>query len=453
MSRRLRTLHAFYHRGSAVQHAFGRRIRPSGAGALLIVSLTTFMTIGQPRPSVFAIFAFSLSLTLIALSWVIFRSAKIKASPILPRYATAGEPLHFSILLENIGKKKLRAARFGQTPPDPRPTLREFSHTPEPGEEKRNAFDRTMIYYRWQWLLSRKRGFTSTESETPISLNPGAKTTLAMKITPARRGLIAMDGLRILLPDPLGFFQKCKPVLTTPSHLIILPRRYPIPTFELPGSSAFRIGGEETSNSIGTSGEFLGLREYRPGDPLRQIHWKSWAHTGKPMVKELEDTFYPRYGLVLDTFPGSPDEQVFENIVSIAASFIVGLTRGDSLLDLMFIAGEAHHITAGRNMEKSEKLLETLAAVSLEKTQDFHLLTRTISLHRENMTSCLILLNGWDPPRKQFLQNLLHTGILSVPLIIGSGDPPPDLIGHWIDSENISRDLLALPTHLPAATS
>ncbi|MEP2777169.1 MAG: DUF58 domain-containing protein [Luteolibacter sp.] len=451
MNRRFRILHAFYHGGSAVQHAFGRRIRPAGAGAMLVVSIASFMTIGQPKNSVFAVFAFSLGLTLLSLCWVVFRSAKLKACHQLPRYATAGEPLRFSITVENVGRRKLRAANFGQTRPDPRPSLHEFANLPEPGEETRNIFDRTMVFYRWQWLSSRKRGFTGGESDTPIDLKPREKTSVPMDIIPARRGVIAMEGLRVLLPDPLGFFQKCKPVNTTPSRLVILPKRHRLPEFEMPGSSAFRIGGEETSNSIGSSGEFVGLREYRPGDPLRQIHWKSWAHTGRPMVKELEDTFYPRYGLVLDTFPGSPDEQVFEEMVSIAASFIVDLSRGESLLDLMFIAGQAHNVTAGRDMEKSEKLLEVLAAVHIEKTQKFQLLARTILLHQEHMTSCLLILNGWDEARKSFLRDLLKSGILCVPLVVGSGEAPPDLIGHWIDCDHISRDLLSLPTRLSAA--
>lgn len=451
MSRRFRILHAFYYGGSAVQHAFGRRIRPAGAGAMLVVSLAGFMTIGQPKNSVFAVFAFSLGLTLLALCWVLFRSAKLKATHQLPRYATVGEPICFSIRLENIGRKKLSAATFGQTPPDPRPTLHEFSNLPEPGEEKRNPFDRTMVYYRWQWLLSRKRGFTGGESRQPIDLDPGGKTSVTIEITPARRGYIAMESLRVLLPDPLGFFQKCKPVDTKPSRLVILPKRYRIPKFEMPGSSAFRIGGEETSNSIGNSGEFVGLREYRPGDPLRQIHWKSWAHTGRPMVKELEDTFYPRYGLVLDTFPGNADEQVFEEIVSIAASFVIDLSRGESLLDLIFIAGQAHNVTAGRDMKKSEKLLEVLTGVTIDQTQNFDLLARTVLLHRESLTSCLIILNGWDEERKRFLKDLLKAGILCVPLVIGAGETPPDIIGHWIHHDRISQDLLSLPTRLSAA--
>lgn len=406
---------------------------------------------GQPKDSIFQIFCFSLGLMVLSLTWVLFRRAKLSAALELPRHATTGEPLRYAVRLKNIGKRKLRNARLTHTPPDPRPSFAEFAGTPEPGEEERNPFDRTMVYYRWQWLISRKGGFTARESQETLSLAPGESHSVIMELTPARRGVIPMGDVRALLPDPLGFFQKCSRTNSTPARLVVLPKRYRLPSLSMPGSAAFRIGGEETSNAIGSMGEFVGLREYRPGDPLRQIHWKSWAHTGRPMVKELEDKFFPRYALVLDTFPGSPDSAVFEEMVSVAASFVVGLDRSESLLDLMFIAGEAHTVTAGRGMERTEKLLEVLAGVEVEHGAQLDLLAQTVIRHREKMTSCLLVLNGWDESREAFVKTLLKAAIPCVPLVIGTGTAKPGVIGHWLECGEIARDLLRLPTMLSAA--
>ncbi len=389
---------------------------------------------------------------MLSLTWTLFRRAKLSAVLELPRHATVGEPLRYAVRVENIGKHKLSSARLTQTPPDPRPTLAEFAATPEPGEEERNLFDRKMVYYRWQWLTARRGGFTARESRETLSLAPGENRRISMALTPARRGVIPMGDVRALLPDPLGFFQKCSHIKSTPARLVVLPRRYRLPSLSMPGSAAFRIGGEETSNAIGSSGEFVGLREYRPGDPLRQIHWKSWAHTGRPMVKELEDNFFPRYALVLDTFSGAPDTAVFEEMVSVAASFIVGLDRSESLLDLMFIAGEAHTVTAGRGLERTEKLLEVLAGVEVEHTAQLDLLAQTVIRHREKMTSCLLVLNGWDKSRENFVKTLLKAAIPCVPIVIGNGTAPPGVIGHWLECGEIARDLLRLPTQLSAAS-
>jgi hypothetical protein len=441
-----------YRHGASVRHWFARRIRPAGVGALLVVSLGIFLSVGQPKDPIFQIFCFSLGLVTLSLTWTLFRRAKLSAALEMPRHATAGEPLRYSVRLKNIGKRKLRDARLTQTPPDPRPSFTEFADTPEPGEEKRNLFDRTMVYYRWQWLTSRKGAFTPRESRETFRLAPGENLRVSMQLTPARRGVIPMGDVRALLPDPLGFFQKCSPTRSTPARLVVLPKRYRLPSFSMPGSAAFRIGGEETSNAIGSAGEFVGLREYRPGDPLRQIHWKSWAHTGRPMVKELEDNFFPRYALVLDTFPGSPDSAVFEEMVSVAASFIVGLDRRDALLDLMFIAGEAHTVTAGRGMERTEKLLEVLAGVEVEHGTQLDLLAQTVIRHREKMTSCLLVLNGWDESREHFVKTLVKAAIPCVPIVVGNGTAPPGVIGHWLECGAIARDLLRLPTKLSAAS-
>lgn len=447
-----RILHAFYYRGAAVQFWFGRRIRAAGIAALASVCFATFLTIGQPKESIFLLFCFTLGLVSLSFLWVVFRKGKLSASHHLPAHATVGEPLRYSVLVKNIGKRKIHGFSLRQTPPDPRPSLEEFSRMKEPGEEKRNLFDRIMIYYRWQWLMSRKQGFSALESEAVPDLATNESKRIAMVLTAHRRGVMAMHEIRALLPDPLGFFQKCISVKSNRTRLVVLPKRYRLPTITMPGESAFRIGGEETSNAIGNAGEFVGLREYRPGDPMRQIHWKSWAHTGKPMVKELEDSFYPRYGLILDTFPGSPSSVIFEEMISVAASFIVGLDRSESLLDLMFIADKAHMVTAGRDMERAEKLLEVLAGVKQETELRFKDLAETVIRHSEAMTSCLLVLNGWDSHRADFVKKLLKSGIICVPLVIGEGGRPEGLRGQWITSGEIQRDLLRLPAALSAAT-
>jgi uncharacterized protein (DUF58 family) len=324
----------------------------------------------------------------------------------------------------------------------------EFSLLAEPLEEERNIYDRKMAYYRWRWLVARQRSFSAYESDTAFDLPSGKTTTVSARLTVQKRGVYLLENLRLLMPDPLGFFQKCKRLSPAPARLIALPKRYPLPQLEMPGSSAFRIGGEETSNTIGSSGEFVGIREYRPGDSPRQIHWKSWAHTGKPMVKELEDTFYPRYALVLDTFPGSSDRMVFEEMISIASSFITNLDRNEALLDLMFIAETAHTVTAGRGLERSEKLLEVLAGVQIEPQERFETLAACVLKHRDQLTSCLIILNGWDATRIEFVRKLRNTGILSVPIIVGSGEAPDGIQGYWIDSNHVARDLMRLPPQL-----
>jgi hypothetical protein len=72
--------------------------------------------------------------------------------------------------------------------------------------------------------------------------------------------------------------------------------------------------------------------------------------------------------------------------------------------------------------------------------------------HREKMTSCLLVLNGWNGSRENFVKTLLKAAIPCVPLVIGNGTAPPGVIGHWLECGEIARDLLRLPTQLSVAS-
>jgi uncharacterized protein (DUF58 family) len=445
-------LHRIYSRTSGVHHFVARRLRPAGLGLGCFLLVIAFAGAGQERASIYQLFSFCLAMLLLGLPWAMARRARLEAVREVPRYGTAGEPLRYSVRLRNSGKRRLARAWLSESPPDSRPGLAEFSIMREPGEEERNGFDRAFAYFRWRWLMLGKRHFTENPSRDEVRLKPGRETRVFVEITPLRRGVVRLHDLRVLLPDPFGLFQKCAKVGAPAATLTVLPRRFELPPIELVGGASFKITGESNTNAIGESGEFVGLRDYRPGDALRRIHWKSWARTGRPIVKELEDTHYPRYGLVLDTLSQERSDTAFEEAVSVAASFACAIDTGESLLDLMFVKDEAHIVTAGRGLERAEKLLEVLAGVTPERSGDFKALSRLVLNHRDDLTACVVILNGWDDLRADFLRDLGRGGVSCVPIVIGSGVRPDGVPGHWLQTGHVARDLKRLPTRLaPAA--
>jgi len=443
-----RKLHTMYYRGAGVRYFFERRLRPAGIALGLVFILAMCLAVGHERSSVYQLSSLSFGMVLIGVPWAMSRRAKLEARRELPRFATAGEPLRYDVKIRNLAGKRLSRAWLSETPPDPRPSREDFLLLREPGEEERNGFDRRLAFFRWQWLLLGNRMFSGAYSADDMTLAPGEQARVTVEMTPLRRGIIRFDDLRVLLPDPFGLFQRCKRIPATPATLTVLPVRHRLPPIELPGMSAFKISGEANTNAIGNSGEFVGLRDYRPGDPLRQIHWKSWARTGRPIVKELEDTHYPRYGLVVDTLSRDRTDQRFEDVISVAASFAASIDTSESLLDLMFIKNEAHRVTAGRGVERSEVLLEVLAGVSPEREENYEKLAQLVLRHRDDLTSCLLVFNGWDDARADFLQRLIRGGILCTIIVVGTGTNP-GIPGHWLESGHIARDLLRLPSRLP----
>ena len=128
--------------------------------------------------------------------------------------------------------------------------------------------------------------------------------------------------------------------------------------------------GTAPAASIGLSDEFIGIREYRQGDPLRHFHWKSCARLNRPMVKEFEDEFFPRYALALDTFAAPNTLAHFEEAVSIAASFACTVDTKEAMLDLLFVGASAYCFTTGHGRAQPQRLLEILAAVEACRGED-----------------------------------------------------------------------------------
>jgi uncharacterized protein (DUF58 family) len=229
-----------------------------------------------------------------------------------------------------------------------------------------------------------------------------------------RRGHFHLTGMTFASPDPFGLFRSLKkfPLAQT---ILILPKRYPLPSIMLPGRTKYQQGGVAMASAIGQSEEFVSLRDYRPGDPLRHIHWKSFAKTGRPIVKEFQDEFFVRHALILDTFGVPRHSQVFEEAVSVAASFACSIQTQEALLDLMFVGPQAYCFTAGRGVGHMEQMLEILASVQPCQEKPFSALKQLVIEHSDAVSGCICIFLRWDEERQNFVE---HLKILGVPVLV-----------------------------------
>ena len=180
----------------------------------------------------------------------------------------------------------------------------------------------------------------------------------------------------------------------------------------------YQAGGVALASSVGQSDEFVGLRDYRHGDPLRHIHWRSWAKAGKPVVKEFEDEFFVRHALVLDTFTPQQHSQVFEEAISVAASFACTIQTQESLLDLLFIGPQSYCFTAGRGLAHADQMLEVLASVRACRDQPFRTLEHLVLNHLKVVSGCICVLLAWDQERRDFVEKLRALGVHTLVLVI-----------------------------------
>ncbi|MCE5194222.1 MAG: DUF58 domain-containing protein [Nitrospiraceae bacterium] len=116
----------------------------------------------------------------------------------------------------------------------------------------------------------------------------------------------------------------------------------------------------------GYGDEFMSIREFRYGDAIRRVHWKSTAKTGKLMIKEMGQPEAKLVTIIIDNIKPS-NKEFFEKAVSFAASFAYKYINSGFLVRL---ATCKKILPFGNGSEQLFKILDLLAMIEEEDTWD-----------------------------------------------------------------------------------
>lgn len=186
--------------------------------------------------------------------------------------------------------------------------------------------------------------------------------SVSYRMPALRRGRYRVGPLRIRLTDPFHMIDVVRSFATT-SEFIVTPIIERLPAIEPPRS--YDIGDNAGSHSVGAHGaDDASTREYRTGDDLRKIHWRSTARTGALMVRLEERPWQGRTTVLLDLrgsahvtgvpIPADEDPRQHDSLewaVSAAASIGTHLMVSGRQVGLIEDAGgdnRAHFDSAGR---------------------------------------------------------------------------------------------------------
>ena len=357
----------------------------------------------------YKIFTLLAALLVVAMAASRLGGARYAVERSLPRMVTAGQAFSYRVRIVNTGGQRLDEVLLLDGITDPRPDYAEF-----------RARRGIPTYREWKRLIAQRQIVHIDECALP-ALAPHGECELTISAESFRRGIAHFSQATLARADPLGIFRHLS-VVHAPANVLVLPRRYDIKPVDLPGSRHYQPGGMTLATSVGESEEFIGLREYRPGDPLQRIHWKSFARAGKPIVREYQDEFLERHALVLDTFGSAADEIAFEEAISVAASFACTIHTQECMLDLMFVGAEPYCYTAGRGQLQTANLMEILAGVRICADKPFRVLSDAVLAQRAMFASAICILLAWDAAREEFVRQLRQSGIpIRVLVMTGNG--------------------------------
>ena len=421
-------IYRIYRATSGVWYWTCRRFTFAGMAAVAACMVCAAVGVDIENTVTYQSFALLLAMVLFAFGCSFFFRAKFSVERLLPRVGTAGLPLHYRVRVKNLTAKNQAGL-----------TLMDNLADPWPGFNDWLAFElaegRRVRPFRVAQQRSQNPFRQARLKEGLIPPMPArGEAEAQMELFPVRRGVLHLTGLTVARPDPLGLFRSFVRIVA-PQTVLVLPRRYPLPSIALPGAMRYQKGGVALAAHVGSSEEFVALRDYRHGDPLRHIHWRSWAKSGKPIVKEFEDEFFVRHALVLDTFDEEPNSEVLEEAVSVAASFACTILTQESLLDLLFVGNRSYCFTAGRGIAHADQMLEILASVKNCADTPFNQLEHLVLNHVSGVSGCICVLQRWDEARRNFIGKLKALGVpLLLLMIVRPGGTVPGAAGSPLDS-------------------
>jgi uncharacterized protein (DUF58 family) len=237
------------------------------------------------------------------------------------------------------------------------------------------------------------------------------------------RGRYQLGPLSLRLTDPFGMCELQRS-FTRRDTLVVTPRVLPLPVVQLAGE--WTGSGESRARSIASAGEDdAATREYRQGDDLRRVHWRSTARMGQLMVRREEQPWQARCTLLLGTrtvgHAGEGPGSSFEWAVSAAASLGVHLVRHGYFVRLLTDTGanvaSAAHDPSGVGSDFEGALLDALAVVDTSDNETLR--DASAALRRGGGDGLLVaVLGAVDPEETRLLARVRHGTTAAIAVLL-----------------------------------
>ncbi len=129
---------------------------------------------------------------------------------------------------------------------------------------------------------------------------------------------------------------------------MVYPKVTEIHDLVVPHSRNHQPGGIALASHVGESTEFLGTRDWREGDRVRDIHWPSSARAGRLIAREFQEEYFVRLAVVLDIdAPRARDQARLEKAISLTAGITDALARKEYIVDIFAAGDHVYHFQAG----------------------------------------------------------------------------------------------------------
>jgi hypothetical protein len=251
------------------------------------------------------------------------------------------------------------------------------------------------------------------------AMRPGWSRHIDYQVQAEVRGQYDIGPLHVRVNDPFGLLE-LRRTFTRTASLVVIPTTEPLPSIPLQG--AWTGSGDNRPRPFASgSAADVTVREYRMGDDLRRVHWRTTAKVGTLMVRREEQPWQSRCTLFVDNrarvHRGQGPQSSLERAVVAAASIAVHLTAQGYQVRLVSALGEEieHGWHDGVVAASPRLLLERLAVLPTVPHHDL----RTDWVD-ESVTAgmCVAVLGEVDDHDRDFLAGVHHRGSASYAVVL-----------------------------------
>ena len=196
------------------------------------------------------------------------------------------------------------------------------------------------------------------------------------------RGRWTVGPMTVRATDPFGLVELDRTFSST-TTVVVTPQVVALPAIPLTGAWT-GSGDNRPRDFAGGSAEDVVVREYRRGDDLRRVHWRSSAHAGELMVRREEQPWQSRATIFLDNrahvHRGAGVSSSLEYAVVATASIAMHLAQRGFRVRLVTAEGDEASVSwheHGSVSPEAGPLLESLAVV--QPASQAHLRTGWLS--------------------------------------------------------------------------
>jgi uncharacterized protein (DUF58 family) len=186
----------------------------------------------------------------------------------------------------------------------------------------------------------------------PGPVTPGVQVRLSYSALCSRQwGIYVIGPLQVTKSDPAGLFRATR-TFPVAEEFAVFPRVYDVSDLSPLGAQRSLAPQDSTAPGIGQSQLYLGVRDYRPGDDLRKIHWPLTARRGALVVREHEVDLAPYATLFVDldgkNRAGTGRKSTHEYLLRTAASIVWTAVRGGGFIQVAGLGRRPLHVPPGR---------------------------------------------------------------------------------------------------------